>query len=239
MRSVPKLVELSTKHADQGLVLIGVHSAKGGEAMATFVQERGITYPVAWDRTGATTAAYLVDGFPDYHVIDRSGNVRVADMANGELERVVKALLKEPVLDSVPAPLVDAAAEAKRKDTRILGVFSGGDGPDLVRGLTRKDRDLAELLRNEFQLVGVDASEQAELLAAAGVGAGVPSLVAFTAEGKALGSRPLAGLDGSELRSFLELHRIPARDAEALWSAARSRAQREDKRLLVHLGAPW
>jgi hypothetical protein len=39
--------------------------------------------------------AFHVDSFPDYYVIDKSGRLRVADMANSELERVITMLLEE------------------------------------------------------------------------------------------------------------------------------------------------
>jgi len=96
VRSVPKLKELSAKHADQGLVLIGIHSKNGGEKMPAFVKENGIQYPVAWDKSGAMARAFGVDGYPDYQVIDRSGNVRVADLANGAVEKTILKLLAEP-----------------------------------------------------------------------------------------------------------------------------------------------
>jgi len=38
---------------------------------------------------------FRVDSYPDYYVIDRAGNLRIADMANAELDRVVEILLKE------------------------------------------------------------------------------------------------------------------------------------------------
>ena len=39
--------------------------------------------------------AFAVDSYPDYYLIDRNGNVRVADLANGDLDRAVEILLKE------------------------------------------------------------------------------------------------------------------------------------------------
>lgn len=63
--------------------------------MPDFVREQEIPYPVAIDTNGETVAAFHVDSFPDYYVIDRSGNLRVADLANAELERVIKILLDE------------------------------------------------------------------------------------------------------------------------------------------------
>jgi hypothetical protein len=50
---------------------------------------------VAIDVEKGTVTAFQVDSFPDYYVIDRAGNLRVADLANSELDRVVEALLKE------------------------------------------------------------------------------------------------------------------------------------------------
>jgi len=89
------LNELHEKYAKDGLVIIGIHSMRGGEKMASFAKEKKISYPIAHDWKGKTTAKYHVDGYPDYHVIDRSGKVRIADMKNGEIDRVVAALLKE------------------------------------------------------------------------------------------------------------------------------------------------
>ncbi len=94
---MPGLKDLAARYGDQGLVLIGVHTANGGERMAAFVEEQGIDYPVAIDRPGKpTVSAFAVDSFPDYYVVDRAGKVRVADLQNGALEATVQALLAEP-----------------------------------------------------------------------------------------------------------------------------------------------
>lgn len=109
MSAVPKLKELWARHKDQGLVLIGVHSTMGGEKMAAFVKDNGITWPVCIDQDKATQTAFRSDSFPDYHVIDREGVLRVCDLANGELERAIKHFL------AVPAPKAkggDAEPEA-------------------------------------------------------------------------------------------------------------------------------
>lgn len=90
------------EHKDQGLVLIGIHSTRGGEKAADFVKEQGITWPIAVDREGATQAAFAADSFPDYYVIDRQGRVRVADLANGDLDRAIEMLLAEPKPEPAP-----------------------------------------------------------------------------------------------------------------------------------------
>jgi thiol-disulfide isomerase/thioredoxin len=93
--AMPHLKELYAKHKDEGLVVIGIHTTNQGEKMAEFAKEEALPWPVAVDVEKKTVAAFRVDSYPDYYVIDRAGNLRVADLANGELDRVVEALLKE------------------------------------------------------------------------------------------------------------------------------------------------
>lgn len=92
---MPKLKELHARYKDQGLVLIGLHTTNGGERMKAFVEEQKIPYPVAIDEKKATTTAYRVDSYPDYYVIDRAGKLRVADLANADLEKAIKMMLAE------------------------------------------------------------------------------------------------------------------------------------------------
>jgi thiol-disulfide isomerase/thioredoxin len=93
--AMPHLKELYGKHKDDGLVVIGVHTTSQGERMKAFVEEQQLPWPVAVDVDKKTVSAFRVDSYPDYYVIDRSGNLRVADLANKELDRVVEMLLKE------------------------------------------------------------------------------------------------------------------------------------------------
>lgn len=93
--AMPKLRDLHEKHKADGLVIIGVHTTRQGDKMAAFVKEQKLPWPVAVDVEGKTVQAFAVDSFPDYYLIDRSGKLRVADLANGDLERAVQLLLKE------------------------------------------------------------------------------------------------------------------------------------------------
>jgi cytochrome c biogenesis protein CcmG, thiol:disulfide interchange protein DsbE len=92
---MPHLKELYERYKDQGLVLISVHSDKNVEEMRKAVKDWGITWPVAQDKDGKTMKAFVGDSFPDYFVIDRKGKVRVADLANSELDRAIETLIKE------------------------------------------------------------------------------------------------------------------------------------------------
>ncbi|MBW3599233.1 MAG: TlpA family protein disulfide reductase [Planctomycetes bacterium] len=93
--AMPHLKELYAKHKDKGLEVIGVHTTMRGEDAAAYVEEEALPWPVAVDVEKKTVEAFRVDSFPDYYVIDRKGDLRVADLANKELDRVVEALLNE------------------------------------------------------------------------------------------------------------------------------------------------
>ncbi len=82
--------------------------------MADFVRKVGILYPVAADLDRKTVVAFRVDGFPDYHLVDRAGNLRFADIANGEIERAIKMLLKEPKSKVKKVVKVDAREVLKK-----------------------------------------------------------------------------------------------------------------------------
>lgn len=101
---MPHLKELEKKHSAKGLVIVGVHTVKAAEKAADFVRDQEIPYAVAIDRDvgegkGATGKTYLVDSYPDYYLVDRKGNLRFADLANGEVDRAVEALLAEGAPD--------------------------------------------------------------------------------------------------------------------------------------------
>ncbi len=94
LAAVPKMNELTTKYAAD-VVFVGVCNKDGGDKMQSTVRSKGIQSPVCIDSTGAINAAYSVDGFPDYYIIDRNGLVRGADVQSGSVEQAIEALLKE------------------------------------------------------------------------------------------------------------------------------------------------
>jgi len=126
---VPHLLEVASKHKDHGLVVIGVHTTGSGDKMAAFVTEQKIDYPVAIDVDNQTTTAFAVDSYPDYYLIDRAGNLRVADLKNDALDAAIATLLAEPApadakgkaeeLDAQKR-LDQALAEAKRAERNVL-----------------------------------------------------------------------------------------------------------------------
>ena len=101
--------------------------------MAAFAEERGIGYPIAIDVDKQTTSAFAVDSYPDYYLIDRSGNLRVADLANSDLERAVQVLLAEKA--AVPPALAKASSVALKKDKRILLLWGSEAEREAIDGL--------------------------------------------------------------------------------------------------------
>jgi len=92
---MPHLKELYGRYKDQGLVLISIHSDKDAAKGKAKAKELAMTWPIAFDGPAVTMGAFHCDSFPDYCIIDRKGKVRVCDLANGEVDRAVEALLKE------------------------------------------------------------------------------------------------------------------------------------------------
>lgn len=113
---MPELQEFYRRRKSQGLALIAIHTTNGAEKMKAWMQEKGIDVPVCADTGGKTVAAYAVNSYPDYYLIDRSGKLRVADLANGDVERAVDALLAE----KAPAPATPAATSAQSVDAAEL-----------------------------------------------------------------------------------------------------------------------
>jgi thiol-disulfide isomerase/thioredoxin len=99
--AIPHVKELAKKHADRGLVVIGLHTVNAGETVEEFVKKNDMTYPVAVDAApagsdrGKTVTAYMVDSFPDYYLIDRKGILRYADVRNPDVDAAVEQLLAE------------------------------------------------------------------------------------------------------------------------------------------------
>jgi len=126
---VPHLLELAQKHKDQGLVVIGVHTTDKGDDMAAFVADQKITYPVAIDVDNKTTSTFAVDSFPDYYLIDRAGNLRVADLQNAYVDAAIAKLLAEPAQATAKSKpqeldaqmrLDQSIADAKQSERNVL-----------------------------------------------------------------------------------------------------------------------
>ena len=97
---IPHLKELQERYADDGLVILGVHSSRGWEKMKAFARAQGLNYTLAADKDRALGSALGVQFLPSYFAIDRTGTLRIAGANRARIDDIVKALLAEPAKGS-------------------------------------------------------------------------------------------------------------------------------------------
>lgn len=78
VKSVPHLVELHDRYAEDGLTILGIHAQRGSEdraAIEDFIERMGMAYAVGIDRDGTVMQGYGVSGIPDAFVYSREGEL--------------------------------------------------------------------------------------------------------------------------------------------------------------------
>lgn len=105
---IPSLREWHDEYADEGLVIIGIHTPEFGfeKEIANVEQalvDLDVRYPVAIDNDWATWRAYKKPYgqrfWPTKYFVDKAGNVRHIHIGEGrydEQEKIIQALLAEP-----------------------------------------------------------------------------------------------------------------------------------------------
>ncbi len=76
VEEIPALVRLQSEFADRDLAVIGIAAEPNSAALASFVKEAGINYPVALADRDTLSAYGNVRVFPTTFFIDREGNIR-------------------------------------------------------------------------------------------------------------------------------------------------------------------
>lgn len=107
-REVDRLRTLHETRSEAGLVVLGVHTSDGWDKAVDFVAAHGIRYPVCHDEHQETQEAYELDRVPEYHLVDRRGVLRFADLDRRDLEIAVEQLLGEGDLTGRVAEWVEA-----------------------------------------------------------------------------------------------------------------------------------
>lgn len=97
---MPLLDQMQQRHANAGLVILGLAVDRASTAsVRAFVEERGITYPIAHVGPEAEQTFGGVRGYPTSFLIDRTGRIRhtvLGPIAPLSLEPAVRRLLAEP-----------------------------------------------------------------------------------------------------------------------------------------------
>ncbi len=103
VRTLPYLTDWHDKYADDGLVILGIHTPefefeKDTQNVADALERFGIEYPVAQDNDYKTWRAYSNRYWPAKYIIDADGNLRYFHFGEGkyeETELVIQQLLAE------------------------------------------------------------------------------------------------------------------------------------------------
>ena len=74
---IPALQSLHEDYAEEGLVVLGISTDVGGAgAVRPFLEERGVTYPVALADNGVRRAFGGITALPTTFIVDREGVIR-------------------------------------------------------------------------------------------------------------------------------------------------------------------
>ncbi len=92
IKKLPKVQRLHDRFAEQGLVVIGIHSSQGSEECPEFVEQHGVTFPIAID-SGQTAESYAITSWPTVFVIDKTGKVVVGYTNSVPPDEIVEQLL--------------------------------------------------------------------------------------------------------------------------------------------------
>lgn len=131
VRVLPMLQRLHEAHAQDGLIVVGVHHATGWDRGVEMLGERGLEFLAAHDPKGAFREALLIDQDPDFYLVDRAGQLRFADIRTEAVQKAVELLLGEG--ESEAAEIRERlAAEAARRDQELRRPKALHEGIDLL-----------------------------------------------------------------------------------------------------------
>ncbi|MFH2038529.1 MAG: TlpA disulfide reductase family protein, partial [Chloroflexota bacterium] len=100
-QEMPALEKVYNDFKEEGLVLIGLNltSQDSEKTVASFVQEFGLSFPIALDRDGTVQKKYKISGYPTTFFIDREGIIRSVvvggPMSAALIQSKVEELFKE------------------------------------------------------------------------------------------------------------------------------------------------
>ncbi len=103
IRTLPHITAWDDKYAEQGLLIIGVHSPefefeKDIENVKMAIDKHGIEYPVVMDNDMQTWKAFENNYWPRKYIADHEGYIRYDHIGEGDYqqtEKVIQELLKE------------------------------------------------------------------------------------------------------------------------------------------------
>ena len=165
-RTFPYLRTWHEKYADDGLVIIGVHSPefefeKDVDNVAEAIEDFDLQYPIVQDNNFATWRAYNNRYWPAKYIIDKDGYVRYTHFGEGaydETEEVIQELLRETGAEDVNQSINNPTYRnsSGTPETYLgFGRMRGLASPDgVVRGSVSEYSQPSTLRSNEFAFEG-------------------------------------------------------------------------------------
>jgi hypothetical protein len=166
-------------------------------------------------------------------------------------------IIQEPRESRAREELAKALARAAQKNRRVLLVlFQEWHGPSsALTGVLREDEGLQRELLYEYDLVVAnpvldpDAAQVAREHGLDPDALAKPHVAVLDAQGNVIGQEAGSAFevvegdarrpDPAKVLAFLAKHRATPLDAEARLREALVQAERTNRRVLVHFGAPW
>lgn len=96
MAKIPLFKELHEQYSDQGLAVVGVHTAEFREKIPAFISRERIKYFIAVDKQGRSAEAFNVFFYPTVVLIDREGTIMAVNPSETELKGLLKLHLRDP-----------------------------------------------------------------------------------------------------------------------------------------------
>jgi len=181
LRTLPYVRSWADRYADEGLVVVGVHSPEFGfeqdlDNVRRAASDLGVGYPVVIDNDFAIWRSFDNHYWPALYLVDRDGHVRFhhfGEEAYREIEQAIQQLLgidREPVQLEAAGLFAPADWDTLKSPETYVGY---------ARGERRSEVSTAELSLNRWLLTGRwTVDEEFAVLDAA------PGSIAFRFEGR-------------------------------------------------------
>jgi thiol-disulfide isomerase/thioredoxin len=163
-----------------------------------------------------------------------------------------RPVIYDPAADG-KKQIAAALESAKRENRRVLVMFGGNwcGWCQRLHALFKDNKQIAKALLYEYDLVLVDIGrfdKQMDIPASYDIAlkrAGVPFLTVLDADGKVVANQDSGALEEGDhhnpekVLAFLNKWKAEPRDAERVVAETLRQAAAADKRVFLHLGAPW
>ncbi|MEQ8317458.1 MAG: TlpA disulfide reductase family protein [Phycisphaerales bacterium] len=120
---------VAKRYADQGIVVIGVHSDDGYDTAAQTAERLRLSFPIARDAGSKFREAIKADMDPNFYVVDRAGQLRFADIERGSVRDAVAMVARETTEMASNASTRRAGPATPK--TRVIGSVAQHDAANI------------------------------------------------------------------------------------------------------------